>query len=70
MIKIFSRETDCERHSAMEVDIRNTFLARKLKMTKVLILLPSLSPRRRCEDNIRMDFKPMGISTRNRIDSP
>jgi hypothetical protein len=26
-------------------------------------------PRRRWEDNIRMDLKEMGINTRNRIDS-
>ena len=26
-------------------------------------------PRRRCEDNIRMDFKEVGINTRNWVDS-
>ena len=26
-------------------------------------------PRRRWEDNIRMDFKEIGINTRNRVDS-
>ena len=27
-------------------------------------------PRRRWEDNVRMDFKEIGINTRNLVDSP
>ena len=36
---------------------------------KLAVKSPFGRPRRRCEDNIRMDLKKVGINTKNCIDS-
>ena len=41
----------------------------KILTDKPTEMRPLGRPRRRCEDSIRMDFKEIGINTRNWVDS-
>ena len=52
----------------------NSFMEEGRSVFKILTGKPTgkrplLSPRRRWEDNIRMDLEEMGIDTRNMVDS-
>ena len=66
MVEKVSRRLGWEGHVASMEGGRSAF---KILTGKPIGKIPLERPRRRCEDNIRMDLKEIGFNTRNWVDS-